>query len=236
MAKLLRVGRQTYDLGAPVVVEGLFATITYRLEPGGRGTRFPLIMNRLYAGRLDSVQASAASRELEEIEAGLATLPAGRAVWSLTDLRRVDDRALPVNHSAANARDYFVGADGRPLLGSLRAAILASRESREAVELASSEARAKSRAAVGLLVFGFLWTVVGYVFFPNWVLTSMYDHSDKVSGPLLWPAGFLLMGGGVFGLLTSRFPALGEWFNRKAWLAVSLLLLVVVLYLWLASR
>jgi len=37
--KHLRVGSQTYDLGPPIVIDGLFATVTYRLEPHGRGTR-----------------------------------------------------------------------------------------------------------------------------------------------------------------------------------------------------
>src|ERR1039458_6263002 len=120
MKKLLRVGSETFDLGPPVVMEGLFATISYRLEPSGRGSRFPTVMARLYEGRLNPSSAPAASRALEEIEAGLALLPLGSVVWSLADLRRRDDSQLPVNRSAKNVCDYFVAGDGRSLVSVLR--------------------------------------------------------------------------------------------------------------------
>src|SRR5215470_4756251 len=103
----------TFELGPKTMLEALFATITYRLEPDGRGSRFPMVMKRLYSGRLRPSEIPGAVRELEAIESELTGLPADRAIWSLSDLRRRDDRELPVNHRATNVRDYFVGADGR---------------------------------------------------------------------------------------------------------------------------
>jgi hypothetical protein len=233
MSKLLRVGAETFDLGPPAIMEGLFATISYRLEPDGRGSRFPIVMNRLYAGRLGPADLSAACRELEEIETGLASLPSDRAVWSFSDLRRRDDSRLPVNHAARNVRDYFVAGDGRPLVTVLRDATRRSQDRNEHVELASSEVRGKTRGAWTLLIGGFLWTVVGYLFLPHWIFASMSDSSPS-TGPLIWPAGIFVFGGGVVQLAMLRHPAIEDWFQRRIWLAVLLILAACGLYFWMA--
>lgn len=216
-------------------VEGLFATITYRLEPGGRGSRYPMVMNRLYSGRLDPAEAPAALRELAEIETGLLALAPHHVVWSFTDLRRLDDRTFPVNHAALNVRDYFVTTDGRPLLQALRDAVLLGQDRKEALELATRESAGNAGAAWTLLAGGFLWTIIGYLLFPNWVFTSIYEHSEHKGGLLIWPAGLVAFAAGMVGLITMRYPAIGEWFQRKAWFTVALLL-VVGMYVWLASR
>src|SRR5262245_7778611 len=147
MPKHLRIGSQTYDLGPPIVIDGLFATINYRLEPDGRGTRFPTVMNRLYAGRLSPTEAPAASQEPQEIEGRLATLTPDRAVWSLSDLRRRDDSQLPVNRSARHLGDYFLAVNGRPLLAALQEAVHLGLDQNQPVVLASSEARRQNRGA-----------------------------------------------------------------------------------------
>ena len=87
-----------------------------------------------------------------------------------------------------------------------------------------------------LLAVGFLWTVTGYLFFPNLILRSLYEHSEPRGGMLLWPAGLLMFGGGVAGLIAIRYPAIGEWFQRRVWFSVALLLLVVGIYVVLSSR
>jgi len=223
MAKLLRVGSQTYDLGPPAIIDGLFATISYRLEPDGRGSRFPTLMRLVFAGRMSPADAPAASRELEEVEGGLAALPPDRAVWSLSDLRRRDDSRLPVNRAAHSVRDYFVAGDGRPLLAALQEAIHFSRVRNEPVLLASSEARKRSVGAMTAIAIGLLWTALGYLFFRDWVLTTPSDP-HPASGPLIWPLGVLSCFGGVAGLIEGRYPALGDWATRHVWLTVALVL------------
>jgi 2,3-bisphosphoglycerate-dependent phosphoglycerate mutase len=235
MAKLLRVGDQSYGSACGPVVQGLFATITYRLEPNGRGSRFPLIMNRLYGGRLDPRDVPAALRELDEIEAGLNRLAPERVVWSFTDLRRLDDRGFPVNRGASNVSDYFVSTDGRPLLTSVREAVLRARDRQEPVELASIEAVQRTRGAQAAMVLGFAWTIVGYLFFRNWILTSVYDSESK-DGPLIWPLGLLMLGAGIVGMTVDRRPAVREWFQHRVWLSVGLLLAGMGLYGWLTWR
>jgi hypothetical protein len=224
--KHLRVGGQTYDLGPPIVIDGLFATITYRLEPDGRGTRFPTVMNRLYAGRLSPSEAPAAFQELREIEDRLTTLTPDRAVWSLSDLRRRDDSQLPVNRFARHLGDYFVAGNGRPLLATLQEAVHLSQDRNQSVVLASSETRQQNRGALMRLVLGLVWSVVGYVFFRDWILTTYYSHYDSngqwhiatdSEGPLLGPLGIFIFAEGLASLIGARYPALADWFNRRGW-------------------
>jgi hypothetical protein len=204
----------------------MFATVSYRLEPNGRGSRFPLIMNRLFAGWLAPSDALAAARELEEIEAGLVALPADRVVWSLSDLRRRDDRQLPVNHRAANARDYFVAADGRPLVTVLRDAVRSSHERNEPIGLASREGRLNNRVTWTVLIIGLLWTTIGYLFFPDWVFI-VDDTSSTPKGFLVWPVGILIFGLGVVCLVRERYPKIAKRFGLPSFvvgLAIYLLL------------
>ncbi len=234
MTQLLRVGRETFDLGPAIIFDGLFSTITYRLEPNGRGSRFPKVMNRLYGGRLDPSEVQDAARELEEIEAGLAQLHSDHTVWSLSDLRRREDSGLPVNHSAANVRDYFVATDGRRLVDALRDVVLLGRARNKPVELASAKTLQRSRGAWGVIACGLLWTIVFYLFFPNWIFTSGYEDSKDVGGPLLWPAGIWFAAAGLVQLLLKRYPSAEEWFEERVWLSVLLILAVTGLYFLLA--
>jgi hypothetical protein len=229
VTSVLRVGGQTYDLGPSEMVDGLFATISYRLEPDGRGSRYPIVMNRLYAGAAVSPSdASAAKRELQEIDARLAALPPDRVVWSLSNLRRRDDSLLPVNHAARNVRDYFI-ANGRPLMTLLDEAVRLGQDRSEPVELASSEAKDPYGGAKFALIVGFLWTAVGYVFLRHWVLAPY--GSDSTQGPLLWPAGISMMAGGALAALKARYPGFHTWWNRHVWFSLLVVLSLVGSYL-----
>jgi TPR repeat protein len=230
MANLLRVGSQSYDLGPSPVADGFFSSLSYRLEPNGRGTRFPLIMG-IYAGSMKPSAADAASRELQDAERELSALAPDRAVWSLSDLRRRDDSRLPVNHAAHNLCDYFVAADGRPVLAALRDAIHASGERNEPLLLVKGDRKPVRRAAA-LLVFGALWTVLGYLYFRNWIMTALGD-SEATHGPLAWPLGIVVFASGLTELVSARFPGLSYWFRRRAWVGVASFVSVLALTVWL---
>jgi hypothetical protein len=163
--KILSVGGQSRELAPDRVVEALFTTIGCRLEPQGQGTRFPAVMEDLYSGYLAPGRAAATLRELQEIEDALRKIPVSDVVWSLADLRRGDDAKEAVNHRAANAFDYFVDIDGRPLIWRL------------------SERRDALAAGVALAALGFGWTLLGRALVPRWVVT--YSCTDKGGIPIL---------------------------------------------------
>ncbi len=198
------------DLAPAQVIEALFASISYRLEPEGTATRFPILMDSLYAGRLDSKDAPAALLELGHIEAGLKALPPERAVWSFTDLRRIDDSEQPVNHAATNLYEYFISSDGQPLVAHLRRAAEDSMLAKRDLTLDSPERRRTVRPALTVLLIGLAWTIAGYVFFPHYILAPRGGRD----GPLLWPLGLLVAAGGLATLVMALRPEVRKWVDR----------------------
>lgn len=155
----LTVGDDARPLAAQAVVEAFFATVSYRLEPDGWSSRFPVVLNRLYSSRFEPQDVDAALQELDIIERELKTLPPERAIASLRNLARLDDAQLTVNRGAANLLEYFTAADGKtPILQQLRQAVLTARQNQQPVKMSVSsslQSRAKT-LLIGLFapVFG----------------------------------------------------------------------------------
>lgn len=221
-----------FELADVSTLDAFFATVSYRLEPDGWGTRFPLTLDHLNAGRLGPGSAPAAVTELETIGRELRELPARKAVWDFQDTRPRDDAALPVNRAAANLHDYFVAADGRtPLVERLRAAAQAAAERRATVVMPTKYAGQELKKALTLLAFGLGLGTVALLWFPHWFLTS---HGGK-DGPLIWAMGYLMAGFGAWLTLEARSPGLAAWRRRHPWvagIAASVVSLGVVILSW----
>ena len=171
----LTVGGEARPLASQAIVEAFFATVSYRLEPDGWSSRFPVVLNRLYSSRFEPQDCDAALRELDVIERELKTLPPERAIASLRNLARLDDARLTINRGAANLFEYFVTADGQtPILRELRQAVSTARQIQQPVKMSESsslQSRAKTFLA-GLIapVFGF-----GGIAY-NWHLAINYNY------------------------------------------------------------
>ncbi len=123
---------RSFELATDAVLEAFFATVSYRLEPDGWATRFPLTLDHLRAGTLGPAESAGTVAELETIGRELRALPVRKAVWDYQDTRPCADHGQPVNAGAGNLHDYFVAADGRtPLVQRLRELAEASREVRD---------------------------------------------------------------------------------------------------------
>lgn len=202
----------TYELATPAALEAFFATVSYRLEPDGWATRFPVILDVLNAGGLRPADAPAAVAELDVIARELRGLPARKAVWDYQDTRPVpDDGHLPVRHGAASLHEYFVTADGRtPLADRLRETAEAARLRDTTVRMGTVRARQDLRKSLGTFLFGFVLGTAALIWFPDYFLTG---HGSK-EGPLIWAMGYLMAGFGVWLLIEARNPALAAWRRR----------------------
>ncbi len=172
----LTVGDDARPLAEQIIIEAFFATVSYRLEPDGWSSRFPVVLNNLYSSRFDPQQdGDAALRELEFIERELKNLPPERAIASLRNLARFDDAQLTVNRRAANLFEYFVTADGKtPILQELRRAVVTARQSQQALVMSvsnSPQAHAKTfLTALFVPVIG-----IGGIAY-NWYLAVNYNY------------------------------------------------------------
>jgi hypothetical protein len=174
------------------VLRALFATISYRLEPDGWATRFPAVLDHLQQGSLDASRIDQALTELAQIEAELKSLPARRVVWSLDDLRVLNDSKQPVNHRAQNIFEYFVARDGTPVVNKLREIVVERRGQGGAVRI-DSRLRRKTRWKERLLCAGMV--VAGLALTADeWrQLINEHSYHPKIAmgGPVLVLAGLL---------------------------------------------
>ena len=219
------------EIAAPYVVQAFFATISYRLEPQGRGSRFPVVLMRLYAGQLDPSEMLAAESELDVIGAELRTLPASQAIGSLSSLAPFRAGAPIVNNRAASLFDYFVAVDGTPLVFAFRSVVEQSRVA--GMPLAFNSPQGSYNCVIGLvsILIGVTLSVAGYLYFPDYVITAPYSRTP--SGPLIWPFGLLLAGIGVVCLFEPRRkPSLAP--PKQSHILIATAIAMTLLGLWVA--
>jgi len=224
--KILSVGDHSHELAPEHVIEAMFTTIACRLEARGRGTRFPVVMDDLYAGYLKPVRALAALGELQEIEAGLRSLPVGRVVWNNAD--------EPVTRQAANALEFFVDERGRPLICRLREGV---QECLSTVQVLRLDYRRKAGDVLlgGLLLIvpGVIWMLVGRAYFAHWNLAPVYNRK---AGIPVWTFGMDLLMLGVAFMIHAAFPGLREWFRRRPVALVAVAIFAVIGWLAVCAR
>lgn len=214
---VLRVGSWSAELGNPHLFDGLNATLAYRLEPDATATRFPALLEELWAGRLTPERADAALAELETAARELCALGPERVVWSIEDLRRIDSPDVPVNLAATTVADYFVAPDGRRILDVLREAIQEAKLQNRPVTVDSSELRKSLAFAACLTVGGLLATYVAFRWFPDVVVskTAYSPSTTSKHGLMLWVLLLLCAGQGAVLFLFGAFPRLGAWWAER---------------------
>ena len=222
---ILKVGTTVREIGPLALLLGFYDTVGCRLEPSGRGSRFPLIMTELHEGRLSPASGNGALSELSEIETGLRHLPAAQVLMPSVTRK-----------NAANALDCFASPDGNTLIAHLRAAIEDSVRSRQPIDVLDSDrGRGQSYAALGLFLLGAAWCLFGYALFPNWVVRSAVIPNDTGGLPI-WQFGFAWMALGVAFGIAAALPGVRVWFARHQWAGATLAILLVLTWVALGAH
>lgn len=137
----LRIGNEVIGVGNESQFYALMSTISVNLEPRGWGTKYPMLMRRLYPGQLNIADVRAALEEIVDIETKLAKLKTDKLIWDVTSpLTRPDTSQVWMD--APTLLEAFRTADGERALDAIkRALIIAMRTSVNVmVELAASRA------------------------------------------------------------------------------------------------
>lgn len=116
MTIAFRHGALITEIGIDVVLHSLLSTVAVHLEDGEWGSRFPLIMIKLYQSRLDASDADAALLELRQIQAGLARLEADKVIWDVNDLDRQPPWGDAVAPRITSMANYHTTNTGQCLL------------------------------------------------------------------------------------------------------------------------
>lgn len=89
----------------------------------GWGSRFPIIMNDLYEGKLSKDKLKVARKEINGINSELSNFTPNKVVWDVEDLKKTPPWGKNISEDITNLAEYFVTTDGRYLLEVLMEAI-----------------------------------------------------------------------------------------------------------------
>jgi hypothetical protein len=232
-----RVGDWSAVLGPMHIVNALAATIRYRLEPEEHLKHVPIVLGQLFRGALAPGQAAAALAELDMIQQAFEKLPRERAIWSLADLRRLDDSTLPVHHQARHLAEYFIAPDGTPLLAVLREAVLQCQRQNRVLTVDTWFRRSGFVKAAFFLITGLAAALALWWWNPNACAAPNPQGllQDAPHGIPLWALGLAWAGIGGWDLLSTLWPAAAELRIRYPFLA-SLLMLAAYTALVVLTR
>jgi 2,3-bisphosphoglycerate-dependent phosphoglycerate mutase len=105
-----------YQIGREDFLHSFFSTVCYNLEDGRWGSRYPVLMNELYQGRLEYEHINDAIAELDSFTGEFKKLPPEKAVWDIEDLSKQPPQWYKCNPDAADLSDYFLNSDGDDFL------------------------------------------------------------------------------------------------------------------------
>lgn len=129
------VGDLEWEVGSSGFLNAFFSTISYHLEPGGRGTRFPVLMRHLYHGSLTPDLVDQTRRELDDARRELHAFPPEAVVWDLEDPSARPPWGSDISAHIKDLSNYFVTSDGRDLIDVLQEVLDASQRSGQALTI-----------------------------------------------------------------------------------------------------
>jgi hypothetical protein len=227
MDVFLKVGNSSCNLGSRDVLTTFFDTIACRLEPGGRGTRFPIVSHHLRLGRVTKAEAPEAIRELDQSGPELRKLPADKILW-------VGERPGAVNRST-NAAERLTALDGRPILEHLRDGARHALNTGQVLRLnCPDQDKREWRSTLGVAAAGIAWMVGVHILLPNIFIAPEGESPTDPMGIPLWSFGVLPTAFVIPNLVGLAVPGIKVWLALHKWGLVAWGLLVVGVWLVLS--
>lgn len=105
-----------YQIGSGDFLFSFFSTVAYNLENQKWGSKFPVIMNKLYQGELNSSYILEAINELEQRKQGLSKLTPDKVIWDIENLSVQPPWGTNISDNITNLSNYFVTSDGEDFI------------------------------------------------------------------------------------------------------------------------
>lgn len=128
MAVGFNVGFFWYQIGSGDFLHCFFSTVAVNLENNHWGSRFPMIMNKLYQGSLENENVSNALTELNIIREELKKLPTNKVIWDIDDIKKMPPWGENISEDITDLSNYFVTSDGEDFLTIFEHALEKSQE------------------------------------------------------------------------------------------------------------
>ena len=117
-----------FQIGSEDFLFSFFSTVAYNLENKKWGTKFPVIMNELYLGELNSSRITEAINELEQMKQGLAKYSPNKVIWNIKNLSAQPPWGTNISDDITDLSNYFVTSDGEDFITIFNHALLKAAE------------------------------------------------------------------------------------------------------------
>ena len=124
-------------IGSEDFLFSFFSTVAYNLENKKWGTKFPVIMNELYLGELNSSRIPEAINELEQMKQGLAKYSPNKVIWNIKNLSAQPPWGTNISDDITDLSNYFVTSDGEDFITIFNHALLKAEELNCALKITS---------------------------------------------------------------------------------------------------
>ena len=111
-----RVDCIMYEIGTASFLHSFFSTVAYRLENNRWGSKFPVIMNELYQGKLSYKNVPVAKAELTQIKKDLTMFSPNKVIWDIEDLSKQPPWGNNISNEISSLGNYFITCDGRDFI------------------------------------------------------------------------------------------------------------------------
>ena len=116
MAVGFKVKFYWYQIGNGDLLHSFFSSVAYHLENGHWGSRFPVIMNELYQGKIKREDMDHAIEELNVIRKELQAFSPDKVIWDIEDLSKQPPWGSDISKDITDLSNYFVTSDGNDFL------------------------------------------------------------------------------------------------------------------------
>ena len=137
MAVGFKVKFYWYQIGHGDFLHSFFSTVAYNLENGDWGSRFPVIMNELYQGKIERENVDSAIEELNVIRKELQAFSPDKVIWDIEDLSKQPPWGSDISKDITDLSNYFVTSDGEDFLSVFMCALEMAKETNSEIEIGS---------------------------------------------------------------------------------------------------
>ena len=111
----LMVGYNWWTIGEESLFNSFFSTIYVRLENNEWGSRYPVIMNKLYWGDVPFESVESGIAELVSIQEELKKFLPQDVIWDFEDLSLTPPWGNNIAEHITNLSHYFITSSGKDL-------------------------------------------------------------------------------------------------------------------------
>jgi len=131
----MHVASRSFEIGANSFFYCFFSTVSANLEPSGWGSRFPVLMKKLYGGTVNLTDLPQLQRELLTVHIELKKFPPAKVVWDFEHREIQTPWGDKISAQVTDLSNYFVTSDGKDLFEVFSSAIAEAEHAKSSINI-----------------------------------------------------------------------------------------------------